>query len=61
MTSMQKAAFFVLSGIVLLMGVVGGVEVSPNLLSYDAVYLLAFTAVGIAFLMLGASYASEEV
>jgi hypothetical protein len=58
---MQKAAFFVLSGIVLLMGVVGGVEVSPNLLSYDAVYLLAFTAVGIAFLMLGASYASEEV
>ena len=61
MTNMQKAAFFLFSGIVLLMGVVGGVEVSPNLMSYDAVYLLAFAATGIAFMTLGASYAQEEV
>ena len=60
MTNMQKAAFFVLNGIILLMGVVGGVEVSPNLFSYDGVYLLAFALVGFAFLTVGASYARED-
>lgn len=61
MTAIQKAAFFLFAGIVMLMGVVGGVEQSPNLFSYDAVYLGAFAAVGIAFIMIGASYATDEV
>ena len=60
MTNIQKAAFFLFSGIVMLMGVVGGIEASPNLLSYDAVYLVAFALVGFAFMVLGASYANEE-
>jgi len=61
MTNIQKAAFFLFSGIVMLMCVVGGVEVSPNLLSYDGVYLLAFALVGFAFMAVAASYAQEEV
>lgn len=60
MTNMQKAAFFVLAGIVLLMGVVGGVEASPNLFSYDGIYLLAFALVGFSFMAVGVSYATDE-
>jgi len=60
MTNIQKAAFFLFSGIVMLMGVVGGVEASPNLLSYDAVYLVVFALVGFAFMAVGTSYAQDE-
>ena len=60
MTNMQKAAFFVLAGIVMLMGVVGGVEQSPSLFSYDGVYLAAFAVVGLGFMALGSSYAQDE-
>ena len=61
MTSIQKAMFFIFSGIVLLMGTVGGIETSPDLLSYDGVYLAVFAVVGLGFMALGASYAQEEV
>ena len=60
MTSMQKAAFFILAGIVMVLGTVGGIEQSPNLLSYDGVYLAVFAVVGLGFMALGASYAQEE-
>ena len=59
MTTRQKAMFFLLSGLVLLLGTVGGIENSPDLASYDGVYLAVFALVGIAFMALGASYANE--
>ena len=43
----------------MLLGVVGGIELSPDLATYDGVYLMAFALVGIAFMALGASYANE--
>jgi hypothetical protein len=59
MTTRQKAMFFLLSGLVLLLGTVGGIENSPDLASYDGVYLAVFALVGIAFMALGASYANQ--
>jgi len=59
MTTRQKALSFLFAGIVLLLGVVGGSETSPDLATYDGVYLMAFALVGIAFMALGASYANE--
>ena len=59
MTTRQKAMFFLYAGLVLLLGTVGGVEVSPDLATYDGVYLGVFALVGIAFMVLGASYAVE--
>ena len=59
MTTRQKAMFFLLSGLVLLLGTVGGIEASPDLLTGDGVYLGLFTLVGIAFMALGASYANQ--
>ena len=59
MTSIQKAMFFIFSGIVLLMGTVGGIEASPDLFSFDGVYLAVFAAVGFAFMAVGASYAQD--
>lgn len=59
MTTRQKANFFLLAGIVLLFGTVGGIETSPDLLTGDGVYLMAFALVGIAFMALGASYANQ--
>ena len=59
MTTRQKAMFFLLSGLVLLLGTVGGIEHSPDLATYDGVYLGAFALVGIAMMLLGASYANE--
>jgi hypothetical protein len=59
MTTRQKAMFFLLSGLVLLLGTVGGIENSPDLASYDGVYLGVFALVGTAFMLLGASYANE--
>ena len=51
--------FFLLSGLVLLLGTVGGIENSPDLASYDGVYLAVFALVGVAFMALGASYANQ--
>jgi hypothetical protein len=59
MTTRQKALSFLFAGIVMLLGTVGGIETSPDLATYDGVYLMAFALVGIAFMALGASYANE--
>ena len=59
MTNIQKAGFFIMAGILMLAGTAGGVEVSPDLLSYDGLYLLAFFLVGMAFMAIGVSYAKE--
>jgi hypothetical protein len=59
MTAIQKAAFFILAGIVMALGVVGGIEQSPNLISYDGLYLAAFAVIALGFMALGTSYAQE--
>ena len=59
MTTRQKALFCLFSGLVLLLGTVGGIETSPDLLTGDGVYLGLFALVGIAFMALGASYANQ--
>jgi len=59
MTAIQKAAFFILAGIVMTLGVVGGIEQAPTLISYDGLYLAAFAVIGLGFMALGASYAQE--
>ncbi len=59
MTTRQKALFCLFSGLVLLLGTMGGVEASPDLVTYDGVYLMVFALIGIAFMAVGASYAVE--
>jgi hypothetical protein len=59
MTTRQKAVSFLMAGLVLLLGTVGGIENSPNLASGDGVYLGLFALVGVAFMALGASYANQ--
>ena len=59
MTLHQKALFCLFTGLVLLLGTVGGIEVSPDLATYDGIYLGVFALVGIALMALGASYANE--
>ena len=59
MTLHQKAMFCLFTGLVLLLGTVGGIEQSPDLATYDGVYLGVFALVGTALMALGASYANE--
>jgi hypothetical protein len=59
MTTRQKALFCLYTGLVVLLGTVGGIETSPDLATYDGVYLGVFALVGIALMALGASYAVE--
>ena len=59
MTLHQKALFCLYTGLILLLGTLGGVEQSPDLATYDGVYLAVFALVGIALMALGASYANE--
>jgi len=59
MTTRQKAIAFLYAGVILLLGTVGGIDASPDLATYDGVYLGVFALVGIAFMALGASYAVE--
>jgi hypothetical protein len=59
MTLHQKALFCLYTGLILLLGTMGGVEQSPDLASGDGIYLGVFALVGIALMALGASYANE--
>ena len=59
MTTRQKALFCLFTGLILLLGTVGGIEASPDLATGDGAYLGLFTLVGIALMALGASYANE--
>ena len=59
MTTRQKALFFLFSGMVLLLGTVGGIETSPDLATADGAYLFLFALAGIGFMALGASYANQ--
>jgi hypothetical protein len=59
MTLHQKAMFCLYTGLVLLLGTVGGIEQSPDLASGDGIYLGVFALVGIALMAVGASYANE--
>ncbi len=61
MTTHQKALFCLFTGLIMLMGTMGGIEVSPDLATYDGVYLTVFALVGIALMALGASYANQAV
>jgi len=61
MTTHQKALFCLYTGLILLLGTVGGVETSPDLATYDGVYLGVFALIGIALMALGASYANQAV
>jgi hypothetical protein len=59
MTNIQKSFFFLTSGMLMLLGTVGGIEQSPDLLSMDGVYLAAFALVGMALMTIGTSYARD--
>ena len=59
MTTRQKAMFFLYAGLVLLLGTAGGIETSPDLVTYDGIYLMVFALIGIAMMAVGASYAVQ--
>jgi hypothetical protein len=59
MTLHQKALFCLYTGLILLLGTVGGIEQSPDLATYDGIYLGVFALVGIALMAVGAAYANE--
>ena len=59
MATHQKALFFLYTGLIMLLGTVGGVEQCLDLATYDGVYLGTFALVGIALMAIGASYANE--
>jgi hypothetical protein len=61
MTTHQKALFCLYTGLILLLGTVGGVEQSPDLATYDGVYLGVFALIGIALMAVGAGYANQAV
>lgn len=59
MTNIQKSFFYITCGMLTLLGTVGGIEASSDLLSYDGLYLAAFALAGMVMLTIGASYAKE--
>ena len=59
MTNIQKSFFYITCGLLTLLGTVGGIEASPDLLSYDGLYLAAFGFAGMIMLAIGAAFANE--
>jgi hypothetical protein len=59
MTHIQKSFFFLTCGLIMLLGTVGGIEASPDLFSYDGLYLAAFGFAGMVMLTIGTAYANE--
>jgi hypothetical protein len=59
MTLHQKALFCLYTGLILLLGTVGGIEQCLDLATYDGIYLGVFALVGIALMAVGAAYANE--
>ena len=59
MTLHQKAMTCLFSGLVMLLGTVGGIEHSLDLATRDGMYLGVFAVIGIALMAVGASYANE--
>ena len=59
MTNTNKSFLFLSTGMLMLLGTVGGIEQCMDLLSMDGVYLAAFALVGMAMLTIGASYAQD--
>ena len=60
MSNEQKGFFFLITGLLMLMGTMGGVEASPDLVTWDGVYLFVFALVGLAMMMTGVSYVAEQ-
>ena len=59
MTLHQKAMTCLFSGLVMLLGTVGGIEHSLDLATRDGMYLGVFAVIGIALMAVGAAYANE--
>lgn len=57
---MIKAAIFFLTGLVIIMAVVGGVEQTVDIGILEALQAIALTLVGLAYMTLGVSYAKEK-
>lgn len=60
MSRQQKGMFWMIAGLIMTMGCMGGVEQTLDLLSWDGVWLFSFTAVGIVWMMVGAFYINED-
>jgi hypothetical protein len=59
MTNINKSFFFLSTGMLMLLGTVGGIEQCMDLASMEGVYLAAFALVGMAMLTIGTSYAKD--
>jgi hypothetical protein len=59
MTNTNKSFIFLSTGMLMMLGTVGGIEQCMDLLSMEGVYLAAFALVGAAMLTIGASYAQD--
>jgi hypothetical protein len=59
MTIINKSFFFLSTGMLMLLGTVGGIEQCKDLASMEGVYLAAFALVGMAMLTIGTSYAKD--
>jgi hypothetical protein len=59
MSNQQKASFFLITGLVMLLGAVGGIEVCMDLATADGIYLGVFAIAGIALMGLGTVYAND--
>lgn len=60
MSNQHKGAFFLITGLIMLMGTMGGVEQCLDLASVDGMYLFAFAMAGLALMMVGVSYVAEQ-